>query len=115
MGSERFFSALVMCSFTGDQWLGASAPGWYKTPTNRFYGSTMFAPTYIGLSKRGYKPDEEAEALCPELSKKGCPDPCASSGLPAVSTMSSQRPPLMHWHDESPTEGGLKGSVPPVL
>jgi len=37
----------------------------------------MFAPTGIGLSQSGYKPDEEAEALCTDTSKKGCPDPCA--------------------------------------
>jgi hypothetical protein len=68
--------------------------------------------TYIGLSKRGYKPDEEAEALCPELSKKGCPDPFSSSGLPAASTMSSHRPPFMHWHDESPDGRRAQGLSP---
>ena len=37
----------------------------------------MFPPGGKGLSKRGYKPDEEGDVLCLDSSKKGCPDPCA--------------------------------------
>jgi hypothetical protein len=49
----------------------------YISPVNRFYGSTMFAPTGKGLSKRGYTPAQEPEALCTDLAENGCPDPCA--------------------------------------
>ena len=50
---------------------------WHVSPTNRFYGSTMFAPQGKGMSKRGYTPDQEGDALCSSLSKNGCPDECA--------------------------------------
>jgi hypothetical protein len=30
----------------------------YITPTNRFYGSTMFAPKGIGMSQKGYTSDQ---------------------------------------------------------
>jgi hypothetical protein len=30
----------------------------YITPTNRFYGSTMFAPKGIGMSQKGYTPEQ---------------------------------------------------------
>ena len=50
---------------------------WHVSPTNRFYGSTMFAPQGKGMSKRGYTPDQEGDALCSSLSKNGCPDVCA--------------------------------------
>jgi len=43
----------------------------YISPTNRFYGSTVFAPQGKALSKRGYKPNEEADALCTAMSGSG--------------------------------------------
>ena len=49
----------------------------YISPTNRFYGSQVFAPHGKGLSKRGYTPDQEGDALCNSLAKNECEDPCA--------------------------------------
>jgi len=64
----------------------------YISPTNRFYGSTMFAPQGIGLSQRGYAPVQEQDVLCTSQSgmsqtsnplvagyNEACPDPCAYS------------------------------------
>ncbi len=64
----------------------------YISPTNRFWGSTMFAPKGIGLSQRGYLSKQEQDVLCtsqsgasrtsdPDLAPRheGCPDPCAYS------------------------------------
>ena len=67
----------------------------FIAPTNRFYGSTIFAPTGPeiapeSMSYRGYLDKQEHDALCkynsglwkssdPEVAGKreGCPDPCA--------------------------------------
>ena len=58
----------------------------FVSPTNRFYGSSKFAPHGKGMSKRGYSPKEEADALCSAMSgsgytpapkNEGCPDVCA--------------------------------------
>jgi hypothetical protein len=58
----------------------------YVSPRNRFYGSTIFAPQGIGLSRMGYTADQEADAFCTDGSgasgankNHGCPDPCAYS------------------------------------
>ena len=62
----------------------------YVSPTNRFYGSTMFAPKGQGMSQRGYEEIQERDVLCTDLSgavstkdpllapkNHGCPDTCA--------------------------------------
>jgi hypothetical protein len=74
-------------------------------PTNRFYGSTIFAPKGIGLSERGYLDVQEPDALCrsqsgqwrsndPLIADKGrgCPDQCAYTACNLGQSFSVQCP-----------------------